>query len=92
MTCTTPGMLHVTSEPRAVALKYYNLEFTTFLKGKPIYFGFNRDMIFVVTCHFIDSFGGVFMALSVLVHRPHVVTGTYIQASLENRRTLWEIY
>jgi hypothetical protein len=69
MTCTTPGMLHATSESRVVALKYYNLEFTTFLNGKTIYFDFNRDIIFVVTCHSIGSFGGVFMAPSVSVHR-----------------------
>jgi 2EXR family len=69
MTCTTPGMLHATSESRAVALKYYALEFTTFLNEKPVYFDVNRDMLFLVTAHTTDSFCGVFMTPSISLYR-----------------------
>ena len=83
MTCTTPRMLHSTSGSRAVALKYYHLESTAFLNGKPIYFDFNRDMLFLVTSHTNDSFCGLFMALPVSTHHSpplewklkHLMTG-----------------
>jgi hypothetical protein len=51
-----------------MALKYYTLNSITFLNKKLVYFGVNKDMLFLATAYTTDLFYSVFITPSLLIY------------------------
>ncbi|TAQ86192.1 hypothetical protein B7494_g5482 [Chlorociboria aeruginascens] len=54
--CTIPVVLHVCQESRREALRVYTLAFSKNLDGRPVYFDFSRDELFLKDWHTVHAF------------------------------------
>jgi hypothetical protein len=55
---TVPCVLHVCAESRSLGLKTYQLAFATQLRGRPVYFNFQSDTLYMKDSFALESFCG----------------------------------
>jgi hypothetical protein len=53
-----PTLLHICKESRDFALRFYRLSFEIELAGRPIYFDFERDLLFIPSERHLKAFYG----------------------------------